>query len=53
MSDELLKQYLEFYRDLGIESLYRRKAAKQAAIVLPTLEPDNDSLEKIRSDIGD
>lgn len=74
MSDELLKQYLEFYRDLGIESLYRRKAIKLPAsllveaedpmptvkkampdpmIVLPPLEPDNDSLEKIRADIGD
>jgi uracil-DNA glycosylase len=61
---------LEFYRDLGIDSLYRRDPtpvtaaipvavartpALEAApaIVLPTLEPENDTLEKIWAEIGE
>lgn len=92
MSDPL-KQYLEFYRDLGFDTLYRRPAPAATAesprvelpqpqpvaaapavqpepivkkpvppppvveapslIALPSLEPENDSFEKIQSDIGD
>jgi DNA polymerase len=87
MSDPL-KQYLEFYRDLGFDTLYRRPAPageaprvelpqsqpvaaavqtepivkkpvppppiveEPALIALPSLEPENDSFEKIQSDIG-
>jgi uracil-DNA glycosylase len=37
MSDErVLKQYLEFYRDLGVQSLYRRVSAVAAAAPWPT-----------------
>ena len=67
MKDEQLRQYLEFYQDLGIKQLYRRGAAPpppptadldpQAdypppAIVLP-LAPAHDNLAKIAEDIGD
>ncbi|MCZ2080587.1 MAG: uracil-DNA glycosylase [Bryobacteraceae bacterium] len=68
MNRELLKQYLEFYRDLGIETLYRRnvtpgagsaaaavmeEAAPGQVSILPGIAPGNDSLEKILEDIGD
>jgi uracil-DNA glycosylase len=67
MDAETLRQYLEFYQDLGIKTLYRQPqagpasqapppAAIPAAIVpmeLPPLAPSNDSLLKIIEDIGD
>jgi uracil-DNA glycosylase family 4 len=80
MSDPL-RQYLEFYRDLGFETLYKRPRVVVEAlpadpmppkktpavpppppikvqldvpsVTLPSLEPENDSLEKILADIGD
>jgi DNA polymerase len=47
MNEELLKQYLEFYRDLGIESLYRR----QAAILKPeaTATTAKEPLKKVQT----
>ncbi len=63
MSPDVLRQYLEFYRDLGVKTVYRRTpaAAPVAAApeepalleVLPTQAPEGDTLEKIRADIGD
>lgn len=80
MSDTL-RQYLEFYKDLGVKELYRRQATAilrttpvvpvaatpppapaavvappqpvvESLITLPSLEPENDTLEAIRKDIG-
>jgi DNA polymerase len=42
MSPELLRQYLVYYQDLGITTLYRRDAPQ-----------DQDSLARIREEIGD
>lgn len=69
MNAEKLREVLEFYQDLGFTSLYRRtiseaptaqspseaaSARAEAAMVeLPGLAPENDSLQKIREDIGD
>jgi uracil-DNA glycosylase len=65
MTREQVRDYLEFYRDLGIQSIYSRPAqiereAPQStslpapvAIVLPSLAPEHDTLEKILADIGD
>ena len=67
MNPEQLKQYLEFYRDLGVKELYRvsSQQAQAAAtapapvaepdipIELPPLLPVNDTLEAIRLDIGE
>ena len=72
MEREELRRRLEFYRDLGLTTLYRkerpvavRAAAAAAAgapektveapapIVLPTIEPEGDTLVQIREDIGD
>ena len=55
MHPELMRQYLEYYRDLGIASLYRRSAP---ATPLATPEPQaaesaSESLDDIRADIGD
>jgi uracil-DNA glycosylase len=51
MSRELLRQYLEFYRDLGVKDVVRRPQAETPA--LPPLAPEGDTLEAIRADIGD
>lgn len=60
-----LRQYLEFYRDLGIQTLYKRTApqsgtgafagqtAPEVRKVLPDMAPDSDTLAIIQSDIGD
>jgi DNA polymerase len=60
-----LRTYLEFYQDLGIKTLYRRTPVQAAPpssgpedpiptpMELPGLAPDNDTLLKIREDIGD
>jgi DNA polymerase len=68
MTPENLRQYLEFYRDLGIDSIYRRAPTvpdrspspppmealvSAASVVLPDLAPQGDTLAAIRTDIGD
>lgn len=64
MTPEQVRDYLEFYRDLGFESIYRRTAAAPVAVKreetvpvkvveLPKLEPEKDTLDQIRLDIGD
>lgn len=69
MNAELLRQYLEFYQDLGIKTLYKQPAAPEAVVAiaqpviapempkisepLPPMAPANDSLLQILTDIGD
>ena len=65
MNRDLLRQYLEFYRDLGVKELYRQpgihsKSLKKPEAVsvlsaspLPGLAPEGDTLLKIIEDIGD
>ncbi len=61
MDADALRQYLEFYQDLHIQTLYRRTpvqaptvvAAPEPKMELPPLAPPNDSLLKIIQDIGD
>ncbi len=69
MEREELRRRLEFYRDLGLTTLYRKEkpvapaapakavdplvAAAPAPIVLPALEPEGDTLVRISEDIGD
>lgn len=69
MDTNLLRQYLEFYRDLGITTLYRRPTADQEtkgtveespAVAsppvpreLPALAPAGDTLFQILNDIGE
>jgi DNA polymerase len=66
MTPEQIRSYLEFYRDLGFDSIYKRanKTAappmtvapptlSQVPPLLPSLQPEDDTLEKIRLDIGD
>lgn len=77
MNRDTLRQYVEFYRDLGIDTLYRREspqadpaampaepmktvpekksstAAETPSIALPSLAPENDTLQRILEDIGD
>jgi DNA polymerase len=63
-----LRQYLEFYQDLGVKDLYRRTAAPAArepvtpekttqpaptAMELPPLAPSGDTLLQIIQDMGD
>jgi DNA polymerase len=50
MNPDVLRQYLSFYQDLGIKSIYRRTPQ---TVALPALEPANDSLRVIREDIGE
>lgn len=51
MIPEQLREYLTFYRDLGVKEVYRRQPPPIMEI-LP-LAPLDDSLAKIRADIGD
>ena len=51
MTPEELRRQLEYYRDLGIKDLYRRPA--QAETPLPSMAPLGDTLDQIRTDIGD
>ncbi len=56
MDRETLRQYLDFYKDLGVDKLYLRQNTEQSQIPvtpLPGLAPDNDTLFKILEDIGD
>jgi uracil-DNA glycosylase family 4 len=68
MNRELLRQYLAYYRDLGIGTIYRRNGPptlvsqhvrenapepSKAESELPSLVPAGDSMLKILQDIGD
>jgi uracil-DNA glycosylase family 4 len=65
MTREQVRDYLEFYRDLGIQSIYSRPAQSEAKapkstpsptpqpVLLPSLAPEHDRLKKILADIGD
>jgi DNA polymerase len=69
MSREELRQYLSFYQDLGVKTIYKRAAAKteprasapaiepakieSAKLELPPIAPSDDTLAKILADIGD
>ncbi|SPE25375.1 Phage SPO1 DNA polymerase-related protein [Candidatus Sulfopaludibacter sp. SbA6] len=64
MDAELLRRYLEFYRDLGIKTLYRPALTVPAASPpeqpvnaptpdLPALAPAGESLFQILTDLGD
>jgi len=52
MIPEQLREYLNFYRDLGVKEIYRRQPPPAMLEILP-LAPLDDSLAKIRADIGD
>lgn len=66
MNRDELRQALQFYRDLGVTDVYLAEAPKetgrestpikvispQEEVVLPGLEPEGDTLEKIQEDIG-
>ena len=67
MTNEALRGLLEYYRDLGIKTLYRRSMAADAAdapsptpienmpapIQIPSFQPADDSMLQILADIGD
>jgi DNA polymerase len=69
MNRDRIREYLEFYRDLGVTDIYQRRVTpagsaaaapalaspspEPAGDLLPSLAPDGDTLAKIRSDIGD
>ena len=62
MSREDLKRQLEYFQDLGVKDLVRRKAPavipmaienSPVEIALPGMAPSDDNLEKIFGDIGD
>jgi len=54
MDADQLRQYLEFYQDLGIKTLYKAEPpAASKTMELPSLAPQGDSLLKIIEDIGD
>lgn len=66
MDRDQLRQYLEFYQDLGFSSVYRRSAPPPATQPEPVFEmaktkipdilplaPEGDTLMKILQDIGD
>jgi len=70
MTDEQLRQYLSFYRDLGIKTVNRRtipdppqvefpveisesRLVNSAIPPLPGIHPVDDTLAKIREDMGD
>jgi DNA polymerase len=59
MDADLLRDYLEFYQDLGIKTLYRR-AAPEAVMtdervpeLFPVVVPAGETLPEILADIGD
>jgi uracil-DNA glycosylase family 4 len=55
MIPEQLREYLNFYRDLGVKEVYRREPppTMKTKVELPPLAPLDDSLAKIKADIGD
>lgn len=57
MDREVLRQYLSFYQDLRVNTLYKRQKTEEpsqlAMMPLPGLAPENDTLFKILEDIGD
>jgi uracil-DNA glycosylase family 4 len=61
MTRDEVRQRLEFYQDLGIKTIYRRSVSVPTAksqppipaLVIPTIEPPQDSLLRIMEDIGD
>jgi uracil-DNA glycosylase len=54
MDTDDLRNYLEFYQDLGVKDLYRRSAPRpELPPELPSMIPEGDSLLKILEDIGD
>jgi uracil-DNA glycosylase family 4 len=53
MIPEQLREYLSFYRDLGVTEVYRREPLPATMLEILPLAPLNDSLAKIRADIGD
>ena len=59
MHGDPLKNYLEFYRDLGVKNLYKRSTpVKDAPVTLPVLTlpglaPEGDTLLKIVEDMGE
>ncbi|MBK9170471.1 MAG: uracil-DNA glycosylase [Bryobacterales bacterium] len=57
MNRENLRQWLEFYRDLGVGPLYRRVSSELMQPIpepeLPGLAPAGDTLLRILEDIGD
>jgi uracil-DNA glycosylase family 4 len=69
MTQDEIRQRLEFYRDIGITSLFLDRApgtsraptpgppapepVAQQPLILPSLAPEGDTLEKIRADIGE
>jgi DNA polymerase len=53
MTIEQIRNYLEFYRDLGIQSIYTHTSPVPLPIALPSLAPERDTLENILADIGD
>ncbi len=62
MDAERLRQYLEFYQDLGIKTVYKRDAPtlaatdeKPAPLPIPAapMAPPSESLFQIQQDIGD
>jgi DNA polymerase len=58
MTREQIRSYLELYRDLGIDSIYKRAAVPTIKtvtpeLVLPGLAPEGETLEQIQSDLGD
>jgi len=70
MTDEQLRQYLSFYRDLGIKTVNRRTVQRPPQVEsqvelsepapaqpvippLPGIHPYDDTLAKIREDMGD
>jgi DNA polymerase len=50
MTPEQLREYLTFYRDLGVEEVFRRQPT---IMEIPPLAPAGDTLAQIRADIGD
>jgi uracil-DNA glycosylase family 4 len=68
MNRDQLHDYLTFYRDLGVKEIYKRPRKSAAvevpaalpvmkmetpSLVLPSIQPANDSLLRIIEDIGD
>jgi DNA polymerase len=59
MDSQQLRQFLEFYQDIGVKSLYKRAAPVAAAPItepvmeLPPIAPADDTLLRIIEDIGD